>query len=448
MNKIIKRFINLRSIVICLGLTAALFLMSTQEVSAEEQQKMPYLIKVNRVYNTITIYEKDASGKYNNPIKAMLCSVGEKGTETIRGTFQTKEKYRWKLLMGDVWGQYSTRIVGGILFHSVYYYENGNPASLATREYNKLGSAASHGCIRLTVGDAKWIYDNCAVGTTVVIYDDKVNPGPLGKPETIKIPTTVRWDPTDPNKNNPFNNKLPQITGTKNVKIAWGSEVDLLKGVKAKSSVGLDITAKLSTKGTIDSYTPGDYKIGYSVTDELGRTKLKYVTVTVEGCTQAPVFQGISDKVVGKEAVIDEQYALTGVEAYCSNILLDKSKIEVTIDKVSEEEYYITYKVSLGKKATTTENAKIFVDKQAPIITGVADRQLEMLELGEVPDIHDALTGIFVSDNFTEMDLSDIIVTIGENSEGSYLITYEATDELGNTAIEQAIFREAPMLTD
>jgi hypothetical protein len=115
---------------------------------------------------------------------------------------------------------------------------------------------------------------------------------------------------------------------------------------------------------------------------------------------------------------------------------------------VSEEEYYITYNISLGKKATASEGAKIFVDKQAPIITGIADRQLEALEIGEVPDISFALSGVTISDNFTEMDLSDIIVTISENPEGGYLITYEAADAFGNTTIEQAIFLEEPIIPD
>jgi hypothetical protein len=440
MNEIIKRIINLRSFAICLGLTAALFWMSAQQVSAVELQKIPYLIKVNRVFNTITIYQKDEAGEYKEPIKAMVCSVGEKGTQTIRGTFMTKEKYRWKALLGDVWGQYSTRIVGGILFHSVYYYENGNPASLATREYNKLGSAASHGCIRLTVEDAKWIYDNCAIGTTVVIYDDKDSPGPLGKPESIKLPTSLRWDPTDPNKKNPYKDKLPQIVGIKDLTVAWGDKVNLLKGVIAKSSVGLDITSQLIVDGEINSYIPGEYKIGYYVTDALGRTQTKFITITVEESTETPVFDGVSDKVVGNAVVIDEKYTLSEVEAYCAGIQLDKNDIEIEIEKISEEEYYITYTIQIGQTMIATDHATIHVDGQAPVFTGISDRQLETAETGEVPDINYALSGVTITDNYSKMDLEDIIVMISENPEGGYLITYEAVDEVGNIAKEQVVF--------
>ena len=56
-------------------------------------------------------------------------------------------------------------------------------------QFNLLGEAASLGCVRLTCADAKWIYENCKAGTEVVVYDDKENPGPLGKPAEVKLTT-------------------------------------------------------------------------------------------------------------------------------------------------------------------------------------------------------------------------------------------------------------------
>ena len=69
-----------------------------------------------------------------------------------------------------------------------------------TEEYNKLGTTCSHGCIRLCVADAKWIYDNCALGTKVELYDSP-DPGPLGKPALKLLPAGQTWDPTDPGLN-------------------------------------------------------------------------------------------------------------------------------------------------------------------------------------------------------------------------------------------------------
>ena len=156
-----------------------------------------YWIKVNRTTCSVTVYAKDGANGYIIPVKRFACSVGLPSTPTPTGTYYTPAKYRWHTLMGPSYGQYCTRIVGGVLFHSVAGY-NMTSYNIKAKDYNKLGQPASHGCVRLTVRDAKWIYDNCPLNTKVTIYDSS-DPGPLGKPSTIKIPAGQNWDPTDPN---------------------------------------------------------------------------------------------------------------------------------------------------------------------------------------------------------------------------------------------------------
>ncbi len=172
--------------------------------SASDEAEFPYYIKVNRRQNCITVYTSDENGEYTVPYKAMICSTGLYNA-TPRGTFHLSTKYLWRELYGKVYGQYATRITGGVLFHSVPYYKKSKSA-LCTEKYNKLGQQASMGCVRLTVEDAKWIADNCPSGTTVEIYEDD-DPGPLGKPEAAHIDTdspNKGWDPTDPDVENPW----------------------------------------------------------------------------------------------------------------------------------------------------------------------------------------------------------------------------------------------------
>ena len=110
-------------------------------------------------------------------------------------------------MYGGVYGQYTTRIVGSILFHSVPYFST-DKSTLWWQEYNNLGIARSMGCVRLTVQDSKWIYDNCPTGTTVTVVDKELPPG-VTKPEAPKIdPESPNrgWDPTDPDPANPWNN--------------------------------------------------------------------------------------------------------------------------------------------------------------------------------------------------------------------------------------------------
>lgn len=175
----------------------------TPAAFAAEKEKYPYYVTVNLTDNIVTVYEKDEAGKYTVPMKAFLCSVGK---STPEGTFQTMVKYDWRALFGNVWGQYATRITGSYLFHSVPYLEK-DPSTLEYYEYNKLGKTASMGCVRLTVEDAKWIYDNCPIGTTVKMYrgnvEEPLKPAPAQK---LNVNDLERrgWDPTDKNPANPW----------------------------------------------------------------------------------------------------------------------------------------------------------------------------------------------------------------------------------------------------
>ena len=163
----------------------------------------PYLIRVNRAANTVTVYARDASGNYSLPYKAFICSTGP---ATPLGTYQTYGQSRWRALFDNASGQYVTDIVDDILFHSVPYFSE-SPDDLEYEEYNKLGTSASLGCVRLQAASARWIYVNGPLGTTVEFYDDAGNPGPFGKPDFQKIDVSSAsrgWDPTDPDPANPW----------------------------------------------------------------------------------------------------------------------------------------------------------------------------------------------------------------------------------------------------
>ena len=167
---------------------------------------LPYYIMVNRAQSTVTVYGLDGSGYYTVPVKAMICSTGRPGHATPTGTFSLGGKWQWVHMLDNSYGQYVSQISGNILFHSVCYYKK-DPSTLMTEEYNGLGAPASLGCVRLQTADAKWIYDNCARGTKITVYDG-ASPGPLGKParlvDYISAQQANGWDPTDPRAENPW----------------------------------------------------------------------------------------------------------------------------------------------------------------------------------------------------------------------------------------------------
>lgn len=178
---------------------------SKKEPEKGKTPKEDYYIKVNKLACVVTVYTKDESGEYTVPYRAMICSPG---SSTPTGTYTIKDKGRWTWLslVGGVYGQYCTQIKGNYLFHSVPYTIKNDKSSLQWEEFDKLGTACSHGCIRLQVSDAKWIYDNRDNIGGVEIYSDS-DPGPLGTPSSKKISdneTCRGWDPTDPDPNNPW----------------------------------------------------------------------------------------------------------------------------------------------------------------------------------------------------------------------------------------------------
>lgn len=260
--------------------------METEETSEKESKpetstsSLPYYIKVNRKANCITVYTKDADGNYTVPVRAMICSVGT-GSRTPRGTYKISNQYRWHALYMNSYGQYCSRIAEHILFHSVPYTSMSNSA-LRTTAYNQLGQKASLGCIRLTCIDAKWIYDNCAPGTVVEVYDS-TDPGPLGKPTALIIDTSSPykgWDPTDPAENNPWKTVPITIDGVMNVEVECGSKVDLLSHVTVVDIDGVT-PVSVTVQGTVDVNTPGVYKVTYFAVGKIGTIATAQATVTV-----------------------------------------------------------------------------------------------------------------------------------------------------------------------
>lgn len=251
-----------------------------KNLSSKNKSKLPYQIMVNRSQNCVTVYTYDSDGKYTVPVRAMVCSCGIEN-RTRLGFYNIYFRTVWNPLVNDSYGQYVSGFDGDYLFHSVPYNDISK-SSLKTEEYNKLGTPASRGCVRMASSDCKWVYDNCPGNTAVVIYDDD-NPGPLGKPESIHITDLeCQWDPTDDNEDNPYNGKTPQITGAEDVTLKVGESFDPAKDVAAFDTCGNDITEYMEIIGNPVTTRAGTYKVTYSVTDVLNRSAKVDITVTVE----------------------------------------------------------------------------------------------------------------------------------------------------------------------
>ena len=123
----------------------------------------PYLILVDNGANRVGVY-RGGRGSWTE-VRSMACSCGKRSTPTVRGTFSVGSR---GYSFGENKGYscyYWTQFYGDYLFHSILY----NPYSHVVQD-GRLGAGLSHGCVRLAIGDAKWIYDTIPRGTTVVSY--------------------------------------------------------------------------------------------------------------------------------------------------------------------------------------------------------------------------------------------------------------------------------------
>lgn len=268
-----------------LALTAAIGLSLGSGMTARAEEEAPrYELRVNRAANCVTVYEKDEMGAYTVPVKAMAASCGIELDDTPLGTFKTSNYYEWRLMVDATYGQYAVRFNGPILFHSVPYVK-ASADTLLAEEYNKLGEPASHGCVRLKAGDAKWIYDNCVRGTTVIVYDDVQNPGPLGKPMSIDIVSGHpygNWDPTDVTKaQNPWLIDRPSLYLTRDmgdgvIYVPVGaSEENLKAALGLRNAEGLPYGGtdfEVYVDGNYDLNTFGAYQVTVTGKDAVGRT--------------------------------------------------------------------------------------------------------------------------------------------------------------------------------
>ena len=138
---------------------------------------MPYLLEVDLTNQITTAYGLDEAGQYTLVVRRMICSTGTSSYPTPVETVEMPAKRaRWGYFpQWDSHAQYLTRIDSLNAFHSVLYY-SPNEDDLAVSSYEALGTPASHGCVRLLVADAKWIYDNCQAGTIIRIFEGEPDP--------------------------------------------------------------------------------------------------------------------------------------------------------------------------------------------------------------------------------------------------------------------------------
>ncbi len=127
------------------------------------ESSTPYLINVSLQDQKTYVY-KGKADKWQL-VKTFPCSTGISGEDTPPGSFTIKERGDW--FFSEEYqegGKYWTQITGDILFHSVPFAKD----KTTVLDYT-MNKPSSHGCIRLSIDDAKWIFTNIPRESKVII---------------------------------------------------------------------------------------------------------------------------------------------------------------------------------------------------------------------------------------------------------------------------------------
>lgn len=140
-----------------------------------EKQAYPVLANYPQVYFDVNIaaqrvYIRNAAD-HNHVLYTMYCATG-KNNATPRGTYtiQAERGLHFYNASEQEGANYYVSWLnhGEYLFHTVPVNQNGD---YIVNIANQIGQRpVSHGCVQLTIPDAKWVYENVPYGMKVIIH--------------------------------------------------------------------------------------------------------------------------------------------------------------------------------------------------------------------------------------------------------------------------------------
>jgi lipoprotein-anchoring transpeptidase ErfK/SrfK len=139
-----------------------LVLKEKENAVSSISSKTSFLVWVD-IHTQSTNIFTGSKGKWKL-LHSFLSSTGEPGNETPKGTYTIKDKGNWFFSQKYQEGaKYWVRFKGNYLFHSLPMNQDKKVVDPT------LGEPASHGCVRLSLDDAAWFYNNIPTKTTVYI---------------------------------------------------------------------------------------------------------------------------------------------------------------------------------------------------------------------------------------------------------------------------------------
>lgn len=217
-------------------------------------------------------------------------------------------------------------------------------------------------------------------------------------------------------------NDKPSIVFLDDNPVEVGTTFDALKDVSADDYQDGDLTGKVTADGKVDTTTPGQYELTYSVTDSDGQTVTKQRTVTVYA--DKPTIDTTDQNT--SVAINTNFDALQDVKATSKYGEADL-KVDGSVDTSKPGENKLTYTATdkFGQTTTKTVTINVTADKPSLDVSGVATS----LKVG---DQFDAMASVTATSPYGEAKVT-VDGSVDTSTPGEYKLTYTATDKFGQT---------------
>ena len=236
-----------------------------------------YYILLDLKNQIVTVFEKDENGEYTKIVRCFTCTSGrteidpndpeDKGTPTPKGIWKIggRERFGKFAAFNNEYARYWTQIVGGVYFHSIMFSDR-TVDTLKRGAFSKLGSDGSHGCVRLYVEDAKWLYYYACPGTTIEVSTNEKSNSALRK--ALKTDMSFK-------EYNEMQKKIADTPELENPK-AWV----VYDGTPLRTGNGSNdsIIKKLPEGAEVEVLIQGDPWVKVKYENKEGYIKLGYVT--------------------------------------------------------------------------------------------------------------------------------------------------------------------------
>ena len=166
------------------------------ELLNDDPERFYILLDLNN--QIVTVYERDAYGEYTKVVRRFLCTTGrtaldeedptDVATPTPRGIWKIggRERFGKFANFSGEYARYWTQIVGSVFFHSIMFSRR-DVNYIQRSAFQNLGRNVSHGCVRLYVEDARWLYYYACPGTSIEVSDSEPRDATLRKAFRSKL---------------------------------------------------------------------------------------------------------------------------------------------------------------------------------------------------------------------------------------------------------------------